>query len=182
MKAFLVCFFPSIVFGVFWGREKPVSAPLCKVPGKRQQEGLREGLCSETLAPAPSARQVPWGPRGRWCAGSTGMGMEHSREDVEAGKVDTGRQRPTEREREREIPRFGVGRDRGSEETKGRRGSWFCAQSCGLSWGPQEENLGFLGAAYSPFCVPFQTLRADQGPHVCWGQLCTSPQGPGTTS
>lgn len=69
-----MCFFSSVVFGVFWGRQKPVPAPLRQVSGKRQQEGLREGLCSETLAPAPSACQVPWGLGARWWAGPTGMG------------------------------------------------------------------------------------------------------------
>lgn len=55
------------VFGVFWGCKEPVPAPLCQVPGKRQQEGLREGLCSETLAPATGARQVPsMGPGEQW--------------------------------------------------------------------------------------------------------------------
>lgn len=39
-----------------------------------------------------------------------------------------------------------------------------------------------LLTAYSPFHIPFQALWAGQGPRVCWGQLCTSSQGPGTTS
>lgn len=49
----------STVFGLFWGCEKPVPAPLCEVLGECQQEGLCEGVRSETLAQAPIASQVP---------------------------------------------------------------------------------------------------------------------------
>lgn len=47
------------VFGLFWRCKKPVPAPLCEVLGECQQEGLREGVRPETLAPAPTASQVP---------------------------------------------------------------------------------------------------------------------------
>lgn len=55
----LIAFALSAVFGLFWGCKKPVPAPLREVLGECQQEGLCEGVCKETLAPAPTASQVP---------------------------------------------------------------------------------------------------------------------------
>ena len=55
----LTAFALSAVSGLFWRCKKPVPAPLREVLGECQQEGLCEGVRQETLAPAPSASQVP---------------------------------------------------------------------------------------------------------------------------
>lgn len=158
MKDFLTCLFPSIVFGIFWGREKPVSAPLCQVPGKCQQEGLCEGLCPKTLAPAPSARQVPW-----WAV-AMGMGMERSRR---------GRSRESgHRPRERKAPRSGVG---GQTEAGGEAGSVLTVM------GISREALGSLRVCgLQPFPSVFPSRRSGQakGPASAGGSSAPTPKAP----
>lgn len=146
-----MCLFPSVVFGVFWGRKKPVPAPLCEVSGKRQQEGLREGLCPETLAPAPSACQVGAREPGGREAGTArrlgdrtrhrGNGQE---EGTEEGRTDTHRGMAS--------PGQGTGPER---RPLSEREGGLCSELWAGQGDPERRTWGPWGAAHCSLpCSP----------------------------